>query len=476
MIYSKNMHSSSSKSSRRDFLSLAGSASLGFLGLYQFVHSPLHAAGFSQKPSMGYGPLLPDPKGVLNLPEGFTYNIISSKGDLMSDGFYVPGAADGMATFRGSKGKTILIRNHEMSPDPATGGAFGKNNELFSKVKSSLLYDAGKGQKPELGGTTTLVYDHASGKVESQFLSLAGTTRNCAGGPTPWNSWITCEETTIVPNEDNFCEKEHGYNFEVPATTKIQLNQAVPLKEMGRMNHEAVAVDPRTGIVYLTEDAGDSLIYRYIPNVPGKLHQGGRLQALKIKGHPSQDTRNWKTLTAPIFPVNTKFDVEWVDMEDVESPKNDLRYQGFDKGAARFARGEGMWYGNKEIYFACTNGGNAEAGQVFRYIPGEQEGTAQESQTPGKLELFVEPNDRDIVKNCDNLTVAPWGDVLLCEDHPHPFVVGVTAKGEFYKLAENVGYESEFAGGVFSPDGSTYFVNIQGPGLTLAIRGPWRTV
>lgn len=460
-------------SSRRDFLALAGSASLGFLGLYQFVTTPVRAAA---SPTTGYGPLLPDPKGILNLPKGFTYQIISSKGDKMSDGLYVPGSADGMATFRGPRGKTILVRNHEMSPDPARGGAFGPTNELFSKVDRSLLYDAGKGERPELGGTTTLVYDNASGKVEKQFLSLAGTARNCAGGPTSWNSWITCEETTIVPTADNFCEKEHGYNFEVPASTKVQLHKAIPIKDMGRMNHEAVALDPRTGIVYLTEDAGDSLIYRYIPNQPGVLLKGGKLQALMIREQPSQDTRNWKTLTTAPLPLRTLFDVTWVDIENVESPKNDLRLQGFDKGAARFARGEGMWYGNQEIYFACTNGGPISAGQVFRYIPSQYEGTAQEKEAPGRLELFVESHDREILKNCDNLTVAPWGDVVMCEDHPHPFIVGVTPKGDLYKLAENVGYESEFAGGVFSPDGDTYFVNIQGAGLTVAIKGPWHKV
>ena len=133
-----------------------------------------------------------------------------------------------------------------------------------------------------------------------------------------------------------------------------------------------------------------------------------------------------------------------------------------------------MWYGKNEVYFACTNGGPISAGQVFRYIPGQYEGQSGEKSAPGKLELFVESEDRDILKNCDNLTVSPWGDVVMCEDHPHPFIVGVTAKGELYKLGENVGYESEFAGGVFSPDGSIYFVNIQGPGLTLAIRGPWK--
>jgi secreted PhoX family phosphatase len=133
-----------------------------------------------------------------------------------------------------------------------------------------------------------------------------------------------------------------------------------------------------------------------------------------------------------------------------------------------------MWFGDNECYFACTSGGHLSQGQVFRYTPGEFEGQAEEKNKPGKVELFAEPNDSAILKSCDNLTVSPWGDLVLCEDDPHPFVVGITPKGEYYKLAENVGYKSEFAGGVFSPDGSTYFVNIQGPGLTIAITGPWQ--
>jgi secreted PhoX family phosphatase len=286
---------------------------------------------------------------------------------------------------------------------------------------------------------------------------------------------LTCEETTFRTGAyEGNAEKDHGYVFEVPATEKIGLCDPNPIKEMGRFNHEAVAIDPRTGIVYLTEDRGDSLIYRYIPNTPGKLHRGGKLQALAVKGQKGFDTRNWESLTTPKFPLREKMPVEWIDISNVESPEDDLRYQGFNNGAAVFARGEGMWFGKNEIYFACTNGGHISNGQVFRYIPGESEGKTGEQQSPGMLELFAESQDKEILKNCDNLTVAPWGDVILCEDAPHPFVVGITPAGEYYKLAENVGFQSEFAGGVFSPSGDTFFVNIQGAGLTIAITGPWK--
>ncbi|MEX0882519.1 MAG: alkaline phosphatase PhoX, partial [Cyclobacteriaceae bacterium] len=177
----------------------------------------------------------------------------------------------------------------------------------------------------------------------------------------------------------------------------------------------------------------------------------------------------------PILPKMEVQKVAWIDLENIDSPEDDLRMQGHNKGAALFARGEGIWFGDGELYFACTNGGKIGAGQVFRYQPSPNEGTSEERNSPGKLVLFAEPNDREILKNCDNLAIAPWGDVILCEDHKHPFLVGINPQGELYHLAENVGFESELAGGVFSPSGKTYFVNIMGPGLTFAITGPWKT-
>jgi secreted PhoX family phosphatase len=465
-----------SSTSRRKFLKTSGIVTLGFMGLHHLIINSSMADSLTDGPvTMGYGPLLPDPKGILNLPKGFSYTIISTRGEKMSDGLNLPGNPDGMGSFLGANGKIIVIRNHENNPDKLSEGAFGLKNELLSAVDPGKVYDFGQGKFPGLGGTTTFIYDPVSGKIEKQFLSLTGTIRNCAGGPTPWNTWITCEETTVKAGAlDGKLEKDHGYVFEVPATDQAGLCEPLPIKAMGRFNHEAVAVDPRTSIVYLTEDMGDGGFYRYIPHVPTELLKGGKLQALAIRGQKSYDTRNWKSLLTSEFPIGKPLEVEWVDLKNVESPDDDLRYQGFDKGAARFARGEGIWFGNQELYFACTNGGKRSNGQVFRYKPSPSEGTSGETTEPGTLELFIESDNKDLLKSCDNLTVAPWGDLILCEDDSHPFLVGVTPKGEFYKLAENTGFKSEFAGGVFSPTGETYFVNIQGPGLTLAITGPWK--
>lgn len=418
--------------------------------------------------------LKPDPKKLFDLPEGFTYQAFSRQGERMDDGLYVPGKHDGMATFAGPVGTTILVRNHELEPADKDFGPFGKKNELLEYPDQHRFYDFGRGQKPCLGGTTTLLYNTKEQRLERHFLSLAGTSRNCAGGATPWGSWITCEET--VDDPDDQLEKEHGYNFEVPARA-TELVKAVPLIEMGRFRHEAIAVDPRTGIVYETEDRPNGLLYRYLPNQKGRMIAGGQLQALRIKGQKATDTRNWYGTRR--IEVGQTLDVEWVDVSDFDPAEDELRVYGyFVHGCARFARAEGMWYGREAIYFACTTGGDARKGQIWRYFPSRYEGTSEENNAPGRLELFVQPNDNSIVENADNLTVSPWGDLFVCEDQegkttPGQYLLGVTPSGHVYKFGKNALNEAELAGVCFSPDGSTLFINIYNPGITLAITGPW---
>lgn len=452
-------------SSRRSFLVQSSVFAAGFIALRHTFQVPAwskEAAKFSP-----YGPLVNDPNGILDLPAGFKYRVISNRGQPMSDGFITPGKPDGMATFEGPDGLTILVRNHELMPYEGPG-AFGKFNELFEKVNAESVYDRGGDKMPHRGGTTTLVYDTQKQEVVREFLSLAGTTRNCAGGPTPWNSWISCEETVIRPGEktdrESLIEKDHGYCFEVPATAEAALAPAVPLVDMGRFNHEAIAVDPETGIVYLTEDRDDGILYRFLPNTPGKLIDGGQLQALRFREISSIDTRNWDQQTVEI---GKPYPVDWIDMTDVTAPEDDLRYRGFANGAARFARGEGMWYSEGQIFFACTSGGENKTGQIWRFIPGSESDS---------LELFIEPNDSALLEAADNLTVAPWGDLMVCEDHSgmEIRIIGVTPEGKTYTFASNH-LQTEFAGSTFSPDGSTLFVNLQHSGMTLAITGPWHS-
>lgn len=455
--------------SRRHFLFEAAAVSAGFAGLYAFMRRRERVPDLTAHQAHGFGPLLDDPERLLDLPEGFSYAVISRAGETMDDGLLVPGRHDGMAAFAHFSGKTVLIRNHEVEHDDPKRGPFGRRYERLSRVAVERMYDPGSGRPPP-GGTTTLVFDTRTGRLERHFLSLAGTVRNCAGGPTPWGSWLSCEETVVRAGDG--LEKDHGYVFEVPADVDAGLVRAVPLRAMGRFYHEAVAVDPLSGVVYMTEDLADGLIYRFLPNRRGQLLEGGQLQALVVRGQPSLDTRNWEDPRA--IPQGARFQAAWIDLENVEAPEDDLRYRGFDAGAARFARGEGMWYGRGAVYFACTNGGYARAGQIWKYTPSRFEGQPQEADEPGVLELFLEPNERGLIENCDNLTVAPWGDLIVCEDgEPAQHVVGITPGGKFYRIARNVRNGSEFAGATFSPDGSTLFVNLHDPGLTLAIRGPW---
>jgi len=451
---------------RRTFLRQAGLVSLAFGGLYSCINRQQEVAAST---TAGFGPLEPDPAGLLSLPHGSEYRIISRAGERMSDGLLVPGRPDGMAAFEAAGGRVLLVRNHENNPEPKALGAFGEQNELLEQLSLKHFYDAGYGRTPGLGGTTTLLYNERSGKVERQFLSLAGTYRNCAGGPTPWGSWLSCEESTVTKN--SIAEQDHGFVFEVPASSEPGLAPPRPIKAMGRFNHEALCVDPHTGIVYLTEDRPDSLIYRYLPHDRRQLHAGGRLQALVVTGRPGLDTRNWDE---PLVQPGEEMAVAWIDLQDILAPADDLRIRGFEQGAARFARGEGMWYGQGELFFACTNGGAELLGQVFKYVPSPAEGQVGEAEAPGLLSLFVESADQSLLQMCDNLTVAPWGDVILCEDNSNRnYIRGITPTGELYTLACNTGSTSEFAGACFSPSGHTLFVNIQESGETLAITGPF---
>jgi len=454
---------------RREFLAAAGGVSLGFMGIARLLERT--ASGAVMMPaSTPYGPLVPDPAGVLDLPKGFEYRIISRIGEEMADGLRVPGKADGMAAFPGPGGKTLVICNHEVSDGDITNGPFGADMSMIEKARGRM-YDPGTNGIPSLGGTSTIVFDTKTQTLEKQYMSIAGTTRNCAGGPTPWNSWLTCEENVTRKGEQGRA-KDHGWVFEVPATDEVGLADPTPIAGMGRFNHEAIAIDPRSGIVYLTEDRGDGLLYRFIPNVRGKMHEGGVLQALVIKGSPSADTRNWRGTS---IGVGDSMEVEWIDMEHIDAPEDDLRRRGFDAGAAKFARGEGICWGQDGVYIVCTNGGRARKGQVWKLEPSVDDAT-EEPTGNDRLSLFVEPNDGDVVDMPDNVGVAPSGDLYLCEDGSgEQFVVGVSPEGELFKFARNAKNNSEFAGVCFSPDGTTMFVNIQHAGLTLAITGPWRS-
>jgi hypothetical protein len=499
--------------SRRKFFALAGASAAGVT-----MVSPLEAfyaqvARGQGTRGVGFGPLEPklpvnaneltttilgdlSQEPLLALPPGFQYRALSITGQTMGDGTFVPAGHDGMAAFLGPRNTTILVRNHELSTSlpadynyPVTG---------MPRYSTSAL-----------GGTTTLVIGRNRAVVKD-FVSLAGTRTNCAGGGTPWRTWISCEETFSATTNADGSTVKHGYTFEVIADARSGIVTPVPLKAMGRFSHEAVAIDPSTGYVYETEDRGDSCFYRFVPVVgkpkaPGQLSLGGTLYALKIKGAENfaLNTSNNPNLPTPgrggqpgRVQVGQTLEVEWVRIDNPDPDFADnsdtvsglgkpesVRGQAQAKGAAIFFRGEGTWYGNGLIYFVATQAGTPAIdstrgnGQVWAYNPRRE-----------TLTLLLEASSAgDLLDEPDNVTVTPFGDLLLCEDGGgEQYLVGVNAKGELYQFAKNVIFanstdatlkdrfaDNEFAGACFSPDERTLFVNIQTPGITFAIWGPW---
>ncbi|MEB3294040.1 MAG: alkaline phosphatase PhoX [Synechococcales bacterium] len=502
------------KVSRRHFLTLAGASAASTSMLAPLEAFYARAAQGKSTKSFGFGDIYPklpvnaselsrtvvgdlSQEAILALPSGFNYRVLSVTGQLMSDGTLVPAGHDGMAAFPGPRNTTILVRNHELSTTlPPTYNYPVSGGSRYSEVA--------------LGGTTTLQIGR-NREVLKHFVSLAGTRVNCAGGPTPWGSWISSEETFSVTTS-NSTPVRHGYNFEVVADVNSGIVTPVPLTAMGRFSHEAIAVDPKTGYIYETEDRGDSCFYRFVPNrpilKPGQLAQvGGTLYALKIKGSETafNTTNNpFQGGTPGLVKVGQTLPVEWVKVDNVdpnaegrtgniEAGEVGVRYQAQAKGAAIFFRGEGCWYGNGLVYFVATQSGPPATANLPS-PPGNGRGNGQVwayNPRTETLTLVVEAGaSGELLDEPDNVTVTPFGDLLLCEDSSDDFqyLVGVTREGKTYQLAQNVLFSqvasdpakanfvgNEFAGACFSPDGKTLFVNIQTPGITFAIWGPWNT-
>jgi secreted PhoX family phosphatase len=445
--------------SRRTFLGMGGlSAAALVLGS--------KGAMSQTSGSAGYGELVPDPGGPIALPEDFQYRVISPEGSPLSSGGVVPGDPDGMAAFPGpKKGITLLVRNHELRP--------GDANPLVGRNP----YD------PAGPGGTTGILVGPDRKEIKDFVTSSGTLNNCAGGATPWGTWITCEEDRTT---------NHGYVFEVdPRDPESNLSKT-PIREMGFFSHEAVDIDPATGIAYLTEDdfrgyippdpseevsfvpenvdaarAGDygetrvSFLYRYIPNdrsqKPGALQNGGKLQVMTLENRPDYNVDL-------AFP-DDRFQVVWKDVNP-EEPHEDAE----TLKAARFNRLEGAYFAGGAFWFDDTAGGDKRLGQIFRLFPSGGYG-----DTGDILELFYEGTEANNMESPDNIVITPWGDLWFAEDGDgENRVMGITPDGQVYKFASN-NLDSEFAGPTFAPDGKTFFVNIQGgEGLTFAIWGPFK--
>ncbi len=485
---------------------MAGGAATLSGGIFQglVARSALAAGDPDQLRGPGYGELRPA-GNELALPPGFRYSIVSAEGDMMADGYPVPKAKDGMAAFLLPNGNVLLICNHE-DTDPAsrfrprppgsTSTSAGILNHLLNTQYGprDYAYDAYAG-----GGTTSIEVEPSGGRrLVRQHWSLVGTLNNCAGGPTPWRSWLSGEENTDSISATGFAQN-HGYIFEVPVDTAPG-NPVTPvaLKHLGRFRHEAVAVDPATGIIYETEDQGNvSGFYRFVPSTrprrPGDLATiSGRLEMLQVNAAPRYETAIGQTVGVPL-------DVSWVSIPDPDPTPATVQFegeatsvvfrQGFDAGGARFRRLEGCWYAGGRIYFISTNGGDTGLGQLWVYDPSAE-----------TLTLVFESPSVDVLDAPDNICVSPRGGVVVCEDGGSAqYLRGISRSGEIFDFARNLHNTTEFAGACFSPDGRTLFVNIYGRStvrttqpykspvliptgpeqreraLTLAIWGPWRS-
>lgn len=459
---------------RRAFLRRAAVLSGGAFAPSLLGLSSLSDPGRPVPRTDGYGPLVRSPHvPELWVPEGFTVRKLGTTRapSLVNPAWEVRYGVDGMAAFPGRGDGTVrLVRNHEVADTAATARLLGPGERAYDRKAG--------------GGTSTLELRQGDdGEVElvREFVSLSGTHTNCAGGRTPWGSWITCEETTVGPATGY--EQAHGYCFEVPADADAEV-EPVPLKALGRFVHEALAVDAESGIVYLTEDmrhdptvgAGrGSGFYRFIPNRPGRLVEGGRLQMLRVKDRPQYFTGTGQTVRASLR-------VDWVDIDDpdpaaAETNSSAVFQQGWAKGGAMFQRLEGCFAGQGNVYFDATEGGDARAGQVWSYRPADED--------EGVLTLLFESPSRDVLDGPDNLCLSPRGGLMICEDGlAEQHIRALTPDGELFDMVRTDGASSEFAGVCFAPNGKTLFFNIQGgtratsaatlSGGTYAVWGPWQ--
>ncbi|MEV5436180.1 alkaline phosphatase PhoX [Streptomyces sp. NPDC052682] len=468
---------------RRDFartsaLTGAGVALAGTVGALASAPNALAATdveGAEAFGGVGYGPLIPDPEGILALPAGFSYTIITYSGKTtLESGEFTPSNHDGTATFDGPRGTTLLVNNHELKgprakwtyPVPLTEG---------------LVYD------PAAAGGCTVVEVRPDGRV-AEWVGIAGTSTNCAGGRTPWGTWLTCEENSDKAGV-NGMTKDHGYVFEVDPVDRRANLHPKPLKFFGRYDHEAVVIDPRRGHAYLTEDAAgpNGLLYRWTPP-EGFCHGHGRFRALADDAGRLQAFRCFDSGGRFVDDLSratktgTVYGVDWVDVPDRDARTTPTRKQFTDGQVTRARKLEGMWWADGGAYvvssYARAESPVQHDGQVWFYDPKRRTLTL-------KVLLGVNPDPAQdgAFDGPDNITVSPYGGLVIAEDGEgvqHLF--GATDSGRTYPIARNelnIGTEqepgySEFTGVTFSPDGRTLYANIQDPGIMLAITGPWK--
>ncbi|MCY0986395.1 DUF839 domain-containing protein [Nannocystis sp. ILAH1] len=383
-----------------------------------------------------YGELVPDPDGIIDLPPGFTYKILTRLFDPMSDGYRSPGLPDAMGAFPGPDEDTVvLMRNHEL----------GVLDILHTPLHPEQQAPPESYNPAASGCVTRLVIDNETLEVKSSNLVLFGTLRNCAGGKSPWG-WLSCEETT---------DGKHGYTY-LCSTEATSVQPPRQIAGYGRFKHEAACVDPDTLVAYLTEDRGDSCLYRFVPDDKADPFTG-KLQALRAVEIDEFATSDMEV--GQVVPI------AWVDVDEPTPSDDSVRGQSQAKGAAIVKRGEGIYYWQGAVYVCSTSGGPVGGGQIFKLVDGPAGGT---------LELLARSDDLEVLDHPDNIAVAPWGELFMAEDGDgEDYVRVLDAKGQVFDFARNAKSDSEFSGVCFSPDGKTMFINLMFDHLTLAIRGPF---
>jgi secreted PhoX family phosphatase len=434
---------------RRKFLRSSGQVGLG-VAVSGPVHGLLNRATTAAQPgaAAGYGPLVDDPKGMLALPEGFSYRVVTQAGKtrLYSD-HASPGIHDGAAAFPAPDGNVLVVLNHEVRGGPDDDGA--------------VPHLRGYTWREDAGGGCTVVKTTPDGKLIWETIALAGTSTNCAGGVTPWGTWLTCEET----DKDG-----HGYVFEVDPVDLQANRDPQPIKALGRFVHEACCVDPDTLTIYLTEDTSNpyGTVYRWTPPT-GFRGRSGALKALdagagELAAMAAAD-RSGKVV-ADLDQADTSYTVTWVPVTDRDAARGPVR--SLD-GITRAKKLEGAWWADHDGApgaYLVSSFSDSHRGQIWHYDP--------TASTLTLTTVFAVEADGETVEAPDNIVAAPFGGLIVSTDGDGDnHLAGVADDGTAYPIARSQ-MGSEFTGPTFSPDGTVLFAGIQQPGTLFAITGPWQ--